>query len=232
MTARSCSCPAGGCDRICAARVPIFQDLAPRELARFDDILLTRYFADGSLIYSQGSPAQMLCIVNTGAVKLYKTTPEGREQVLRLLGAGDFFGEAVLFGEHQRSASAQALGPCRICQLDKAQAEAIIYRNPTIAHKLIAALNLRLLKAEDQIESLGARTTLQRVAKLLTELAEEQGSLTVTLPLSREGLANFTGMTVENLSRKLGELQQLGLIRPQGRKKIILLDPDALAALI
>lgn len=212
------------CGQSCASRVPIFQDLNPQELARFDHLLTTREFAGGEIIYHQDSPASVFCLVNSGGVKIFKTSPEGREQVLRLLGSGDFFGEAVLFGEHARSASAQALGPTKICLLDKGAAEEVVQSHPEIARKLIAALNLRLQTAEEQIENLGTRTSLQRVARLLADLAAEQAADTVALPLSREGLASLTGMTVENFSRKLGELQDQGLITPQGRKKIVIRD--------
>lgn len=214
-------CP---CNNVCASRVPIFQSLSPHELARFNDILSTREYSNAEIIYTQGSPAQMLCIVNSGAVKLFKTSPEGKEQVLRILGPGDFFGEAVLFSQQTRTSSAQALGATKICQLDKSQAEGIIRRHPEIAHKLIAALNLRLAQAEEQIEYLGTRTTLQRVARLVVDLAQEQESHTITLPLSREGLASLTGMTVENFSRKLSELAEQGLIIPQGRRKLMIKD--------
>lgn len=222
------SCP---CEHICASRVPIFQHLSPQELGRFNDILITKDYADGDIIYCQDSPAQKLCIVNTGTVKLFKTSPEGKEQVLRLLKPGDFFGEAVLFGEHDRSSSAQALGPAKICQLDKYLAEDIINRNPETSRKLIAALNLRLTQAEEQIEYLGTRSTLQRVALLIVDLAEEQDSTTVTLPLSREGLASLTGMTVENFSRKLSELTDQGLITTKGRKLVLVRDMENLTAL-
>jgi len=218
-------CP---CQNVCASRVPIFKDLTPQELARFNDILVTKDYADGETVYNQGSPALSLCIVNTGSVKIYKTSPDGREQILRVLGPGDFFGEAVLFARQSLTASAQALGPSKVCQLDKQRAEEIIHRNPALAHKLITALNLRLLQAEEQIENLGTRTTLQRVANLLTNLAQEQKTNIITLPLSREGLASLTGMTVENLSRKLTELQQQELIQPQGRRIIEILDPNRL----
>lgn len=221
-------CP---CNNVCASRVPIFQGLAPVELARFNDILTTAQYPAGALIYAQGSPARILCIVNSGAVKLYKTSPDGKEQVLRILGPGEFFGEAVLFSEQTRAASAQALGNTKICQLDKYQAEDVIQRHPEIARKLIAALNLRLLKAEEQIETLGTRTTGQRIAHLLVGLAEEQESSVITLPLSREGLASLTGMTVENFSRKLSELQQQDLVIPQGRKKLVLKDLEKLKEL-
>jgi CRP/FNR family transcriptional regulator len=221
-------CP---CKNVCAAKVPIFKDLTPQELARFNEILTTSEYAGGEIIYHQGSPARILCIVNIGAVKLFKTSPDGKEQVLRILRPGDFFGEAVLFGEQTQGASAQALETTKICQLDKYMAEEVIHRNPEIAHKLIAALNLRLLQAEEQIESLGTRTTLQRVANLLVDLAAEQDSTTVTLPLSREGLASLTGMTVENFSRKLSELQQQGLIQAQGRRNLVLKDLKALTEL-
>lgn len=214
-------CP---CNNVCASRVPIFQGLTPTELARFNEILTTREYSDGTIIYTQGSPARILCIVNSGAVKLFTTSPDGREQILRILQPGDFFGETVLFSEETRAASAQALGVTKICQLDKYQAEEIILSHPEITRKLIASLNLRLIQAEKQIEYLGTRTTLQRVANLLVNLAKDQATTVITLPLGREGLASLTGMTVENFSRKLSELQTQGLISPQGRKKIILKD--------
>lgn len=221
-------CP---CNNTCASRVPIFQGLTPHELGRFNDILITKEYDSGEIIYAQNSPAQTLCIVNTGAVKLYKTSPEGKEQVLRILGPGEFFGEAVLFSRQTRTASAHALGAAKICQLDKSQAEDIIQRHPEIAHKLIAALNLRLTQAEEQIEYLGTRTTLQRVARLIVDLAQDQKSTTVTLPLSREGLASLTGMTVENFSRKLGELATQGLIISQGRRKLLITGLESLIEL-
>lgn len=219
------------CETTCAGRVPIFQGLASQELARFSDILITREYSDGEIVYSQGSPAQTLYIVNSGRVKIYKTSPDGREQVIRILSPGDFFGEAVLFGEQTLAASAAALEDTRICHLDKDRAEEVIYRNPGIAHKILAALSLRLLQAEEQIEYLGTRTTLQRVVNLILTLSHEQGTAEITLPLSREGLANLTGMTIENFSRKLSELQQSGLILPIGRRKIALLDEKGLQEL-
>lgn len=221
-------CP---CNNVCASRVPIFQGLTPAELARFNEILTTKEYADGTGIYTQGSPARILCIVNSGSVKLFKTSPDGREQILRILQPGDFFGETVLFSEETRAASAQALGVTKICQLDKYQAEEIILSHPEITRKLIASLNLRLIQAEKQIEYLGTRTTLQRVANLLVNLAREQATTAITLPLGREGLASLTGMTVENFSRKLSELQSQNLISPQGRKKIILKDLEKLEEL-
>lgn len=221
-------CP---CEHICASRVPIFQGLTLDELARFNDILITTDYAAGEAIYNQGQPAHSLCIVNTGSVKLYKTSPDGREQVLRILSPGDFFGETVLFGEQMLATSAQALGSTKVCRIDKRQAEDIIHRNPGIAHKLIAALNSRLLQAEEQIELLGTRSTLQRIANLLLNLSRDQGTNEVTLPLNREGLANLTGMTIENFSRKLSELQQLGLVTPKGRQKMTLHDIEKLQEL-
>ncbi|KAF0196615.1 MAG: CRP/FNR family transcriptional regulator anaerobic regulatory protein [Bacillota bacterium] len=221
-------CP---CEHICASRVPIFQGLTLEELTRFNDILTTTDYAAGEIIYNQGYPAHSLCIVNTGSVKLFKTSPDGREQVLRILSLGDFFGEVVLFGEQTLATSAQALECTKICRIDKRQAEDIIHRNPGIAHKLIAALNLRLLQAEEQIEFLATRSSLQRVTRLLLTLSRDQGTNEIILPLNREGLANLTGMTFENFSRKLSELQQLGLITPQGRRKMILHDTNKLQEL-
>lgn len=226
MTASDISCQQDQCVHYhsCVSRVPIFQGLSPQELAPFNDLLITREYAVGQTIYSQGSPAQSFCIVKAGAVMLYKTSPDGKEQVLRLLQPGDFFGEAVLFSQRSRGASARATQPSAICHLDKSAAEEVIASNPPTVRKFIAALNQRLLEAEDQIENLGARTTLQRVARLLADLAAEQKGELVNLPLSREGLASFTGMTPENFSRKLSELQGQGLIEPQGRKAIRVLN--------
>lgn len=220
------------CEHICASRVPIFANLGEEELSRFNEILVTTDYLDGELIYAQGSAASSLCIVNAGRVKLFVTSPEGREQVLRLLSPGEFFGEGVLFAEQYLATSAQALGPTKVCRIDKHAAEEIIRRNPQIAHRIIAALNLRLLQAEAQIELLGTRSTQQRIVTLLLNLREEQNRDEVDLPLNREGLANLTGMTLENFSRKLSELQQQGLITPLGRRKMLLNDIAGLTELM
>ncbi|MTI96533.1 MAG: Crp/Fnr family transcriptional regulator [Firmicutes bacterium] len=218
------------CGNNCASRVPIFQGLSPEELGKFNALLSTREYRNGEIIYNAGDEAANLLIVNTGRVKIFRLSADGREQIIRILHPGDFFGEAVFFHNQPLTASAQALEPTVLCQLEKTQAEQVLLGNPEISAKIIAALNERLLNAESQIENLGTRTTGQRVAGLLLDLANEQGTDTIALPLTRDGLASLTGMARENFSRRLQDLEAQGIIAAKGRKTIIIRDRDRLEA--
>lgn len=224
-------------EHICAASVPIFADLGLSELVRLHEALVSRTYPKGALIIAQGDSGGSLHIVRTGRVKINRISPQGKEQILRFLEPGDFFGELSLFSEEPVPFNAEALVATSICTIQKNHVDHVLRENPETALKVIRALSHRLSEAEQLIEDLGIKNSEQRVISLLLQLAaksgrkDPQGSITLELVASREELAHLIGTTQETLSRRLSALQEDGFIAIIGQKQIVLTDPAALEQL-
>ena len=211
----------------CVRKVPIFSELDNEKINRLNSLVKQREFKNGELIYLEGETGKNIYIIESGLVKLYRSNKEGNQYILRLLKAGDFFGELVLFKEEELSSSAEAVGDCTICMLPKNGLEKLIKSSPELSYKLLSAITSRLNKTENKLQSLALEDAKEKTMRLLLELAKESGikkesGILINLPLSRDGLANLIGTTQETLSRKLSELQQENIISLQGQKKILI----------
>ena len=142
------TCP----EHICAASVPIFADLGLGELARLHEVIVSRTYPKGALIVAQGDAGGSLHIVRTGRVKINRISPQGKEQILRFLEPGDFFGELSLFSEEPLPFNASfganvhlyhSKGACGKHSSGKTRRR----------QKVIRALSHRLSEAEQLIES-------------------------------------------------------------------------------
>ncbi|MEC9489838.1 MAG: Crp/Fnr family transcriptional regulator [Halanaerobiales bacterium] len=211
----------------CVRKVPIFYDLDNGKINKLNSLVKQREFKNGELIYLEGEVGENIYIIESGLVKLYRSSEDGNKYILRLLKEGDFFGELVLFKEEQLSSSAEAVGDCTICMLPKNELEKLIKSSSELSYKLLSAITSRLNKTENKLQSLALEDAKEKTMRLLLELAKESGikkesGILINLPLSRDGLANLIGTTQETLSRKLSELQQEGIISIQGQKKILI----------
>lgn len=211
----------------CVSKVPIFSNLDHEKISELNNLVKQKKFKKGELIYLEGEIGKNIYIIESGLVKLYRSNKEGNQYILRLLKAGDFFGELVLFKNEELSSSAEAVGECTICMLPKNELEKLIKSSPELSYKLLSAITSRLNKTENKLQSLALEDAKEKTMRLLLELAKESGlknnkGILVDLPLSRDGLANLIGTTQETLSRKLSELQQEGIISIQGQKEILI----------
>ncbi len=215
---------------ICASKVPIFSDLEVKQLREIDKLIKHHTYQKGEIIYLAGHASQNIYILNSGRVKVFKTSAGGKEQILRLLYDGDFFGDLVLFKEIIHSVSAEAITDCEICVINQQELEKMIRKNNDLACSLLTAFSERLKEAEGMIESLALQDSREKTINLLKKLANENGVKTdqgikIELPLSRAGLASFLAITQETLSRKLSELQSSDQIEINGWKEVIIKDP-------
>ncbi|MFT9493736.1 Crp/Fnr family transcriptional regulator, partial [Anaerosolibacter sp.] len=157
------------------------------------------------------------------------------EQILYILSEGDIFGELSLFRSERLTFNVEALEDLNTCVLTKASFEMILSKRPEISMKVLQVMGERLIKMETLIQSLGTKDIEARIATFLLELIPEytksRGHIKeIELPLSREEIANYIGVTRETISRKLGKMQDEGILKIKGIKKIIILDEDALKA--
>ncbi|WP_379134154.1 Crp/Fnr family transcriptional regulator [Paenibacillus sp. sgz500958] len=218
----------------CTRKVPIFASLSDADLSRISTMIKHRKYDKGQPLILEEQPTDTLYIIQQGHVKLSKMTPQGKEQILHILTAGDFFGELHIFNSEELSNfSAYALKETSICMLTKTDMEQLILDNPDIAFKLLSTVTKRLAHTENLAQSLATKDPEIRIAYMILELSDKygrmrSGTVHIDLPLSREELANYVGVTRETISRKFAIFEDLGLIELIGNKKMILKDRSSL----
>ncbi len=210
----------------CVELVPIFRSLSREEMAEVAGITRQRTFAKGEQIYAMGDHMDGLFVIHTGRVKVYRLSDTGKEQVLRVLGCGDFLGELSLFSQSPMSDYSEALEAGTMCVIEAARLATLMERYPVIAFKILEELSRRLERTEQLLENISLHSAERRLAHTLLELSA--GESEIELGLTRGDLASQLGMTQETLSRRLSSFQELGLIRQQGHRRIMLEDRDGL----
>ncbi len=218
----------------CARKVPIFSSLTNEEIA--DIIRITGHFdySKGEFLCHEGEKASELFIVNEGKVKLSKFNRDGKEQILRILSNGSFFGEYYLLSESVPcNFSAIAVTDLKICTLGKAQMDKLLKVHPEIGLKLLKEVSTRLIQTENLAGTLSSQDTDSKVAYILLEMAEKYGvpsteGIRIETPLNREEMANYAGVTRETMSRKLSSFEKTGMIKVTGHRIIIITDKAGL----
>ncbi len=213
----------------CIASVPIFKTLDHAEMKEIMKISSHKTFEKGSVIFSSGDVLNELYVIDTGKVKMARLTRDGREQVLRVLSDGDFFGELTLFNNERIQSFAEVIEPAVICYLNGKKLKTLMTRHPNILFKMMGELSSRLEKAETLIEYNNLHTSEAKVAKLLLDLSD---NAKVTFETTKAILASNLGIKPETFSRKLKSLKDKGLIEITGNKSIRILDELALQTII
>lgn len=228
MNEMSCPCQ---CEKEpCARKVPIFSSLSCEDLCKVSSMIRHRKYQKGEALIIEEQASDTLYIIKSGHVKLLKMTPQGKEQILHILTTGDFFGELNIFNSDELSNfSAYALKDTDICMLTKDDMEQLIRNNPDISLKLLKTITKRLAHTENLAQSLATKDPEIRIAYMILELGHKYGKpdgsyIKINLPLSREEMANYVGVTRETISRKFGKFEQLGIIHSKGTREITICD--------
>lgn len=231
---RECDLQCRQClDNLCTHGIPIFSSLDYSQLERLARRVVHRVFARGEVIVAEDSRPSFVAILNEGSAKAIRISPDGREQILYVFSKGDFFGEQNLLFDRAAGYTVEALEEVKACLLYKQDFLALMREYPDIGVRIIEELGGRLERLENVARHMGVRALEGRIGAALLEFADkygtpsEEGTL-VRLPLSREGLANYIGIARETVSRKLGQLENDGVIRTQGNRALVILDRAAL----
>ncbi len=214
----------------------LFVSLTDEERAEVEKRLVRRRWAKGEYLFFEGDPAEWLVFVVEGQVKMLKHSESGRETILATFGPGQIVGEVgVLVGEAY-PATAQALEPTVTLSLRREEYVALIRTHPDLAWALIVELGRRLQQAHETIRSLAVEKVERRVARVLLRMASasgerlEGGAVRITLPLSRQDIADMAGTVIETAIRTMSKFQKLGLIETR-EGCIVLLKPHHLVTI-
>lgn len=222
----SCGHKGGHAD--CIRTVPIFSHITHEEMLEIARIIEARTYRKGEMVYLAGDPGGKLYVLHTGKVKITRINPSGKEQVIRILGPGEFMGELSLFRSSPQTDNAEALEESTMCVMDGAKLKELMLKNPSISLKVMEELSQRLQKAENLIEVISLDSVEQRLAQALLALAGDKAE--ITLKMAKKDFASQMGMSRETLSRKLAAFQEQGLIRLDGQRRIVILDKEGLQA--
>lgn len=228
-----CNCENCQHHQSCTKRVPIFASLEAEEMSKITSLILRKEYAKGELILMEGERFDNLVIINEGQVKAFRNTNEGKEQILYIFSKGDFFGEKNILQDQESAYHVEALEKTKICMINKKDFQTLLRELPEIGIKIINELSNRINRLEHTIQGMGNKNVDVRINAVLLEFANKYGrmkekGLEIDLPLSREGIANYIGLTRETVSRRMNLLQEEGIIEMLGNKKIILKDRKAL----
>jgi len=185
-------------------------------------------FGRDAEIFGEGEPAEYLYKVASGAVRTYKILADGRRQIQAFHLPGDVFGfEAE--GEH--TLSAEAIVESRILVVKRSAIDALAARDNGFARELWS-LTARELQRVQRHVTLLIKTAQERVVSFLLEMADRApGASAVTLPMSRQDIADYLGVTIETVSRTLSGLESAAAIELPSSRRIVLRDHDALTRL-
>lgn len=211
----------------CVSLVPIFNHLEKEQMDEISATAHTRRFKKGERLYQPLDESDSLYIVHKGFVRIYRLTESGKEQLVRFLGPGDFTGEMALFRSSLHDSFAEATRDTAVCVITKDDLQPLLATYPAISLKILAEFSNRLEQSERQTTLVATEKVENRLAMFLVELLEE-GSNVATLPMTKKDLASFLGTTPETISRKLGSLEDRGLIKQISNKEIAIMDVDEL----
>jgi len=210
------------------AEIPMFKGLPRADLDQLAEIAEDRKVARGRKIFFEGDEGDGFYVVLSGRVKIFKLSPDGKEQTLHLFGPGEPFGEVALFAGTRFPANAEAMEAGRVLFFPTRSFADLIQRNPSIAMNMLGLLSMRLRRFTALIEDLSLKEVPGRLAAYLLYLStEEQGGAELSLDITKAQLASLLGTIPETLSRILGGMAQRGLIESEGRT-IRILDREAL----
>ncbi len=185
-------------------------------------------FARNAEIYGENEPADYLYKVVGGAVRTYKVLNDGRRQIGSFYLPGDIFGLEV--GE-EHTFSAEAVVDSKVLVIKRSALVSLAGRDTAIARQLWTMAAAELQRAQDHIMLL-IKTAQERVAGFLMEMStRSSGASEVDLPMSRQDIADYLGLTIETVSRTLTQLENSGAIAVPASRRIVLRSRGALSRL-
>jgi CRP/FNR family transcriptional regulator len=210
---------------------PLFHGLPAEQIGELSKICLEQTYEKGREIFSEGESAEGFYLVTSGKIKVYKTSFDGKEQILHIFGGGEIAGEVPVFTGGSYPASAQAIETARLLFFPRTSFMELMNRAPAIAVSLLGLLSHRLRRFTHMIEDLSLKDVPGRLAAHLIYLGQRSGNgQTLELDITKTQLASLLGTIPETLSRILTRMAQQGILSVEGRK-IRVLDPEALEAL-
>jgi CRP-like cAMP-binding protein len=207
-------------------RAQLFAGLSEPEMQSLSARAVRKLYDAGELVFSEGEPCEGFYVVLTGKIRIFKTSANGREQILAMEGPGSSVAELPVFDGGRYPASVAAVDGSEMIFISRKDFQAFCLQHPQVALKVLAVVGSRLRRLVGIIEELSFTTVRQRLVSHLLRLASDIGQKTdrgieIMLPGSHQDLAHQIGTVRELVSRNLSRLQAEGLLELDARNILI-----------
>jgi len=214
------------------SRAPLFTALDEEAASAVSSSMASVALPKGEVLFTEGEPGDRLYVIISGKLKLGRTAPDGRENLVAVLGPGEMFGELSLFDPGPRTATASALTDSTLMGLGHHDLRPWLAGRPEVALHLLQALAQRLRRTNESVADLVFTDVPGRVAKALLDLSNRFGEerdegLRVAHDLTQEELAQLVGASRETVNKALADFAGRGWLRLEARA-VVLLDRERL----
>lgn len=215
------------------ARVSGFERLDKNELAQLEALTEKKRYPAGTTVFFQDDPADALYILLSGSAKMFQTSEDGKDRILRTLKRGNAFGDLAMIEGKARFVSVQTLEECEMLRLARKDFVAFADKHTWVLWTLLSAFAERIRRMNEDVLDLSFRDVPYRLLHALTDLVERHGESgpdgsRITMPLSASDLASMIGSNPDTVGRLLDRFENNGLIKRAGANWVVP-DPKALA---
>jgi CRP/FNR family transcriptional regulator len=209
--------------------LPYFAGLSLAELESVKHLVFEKTADRGDIIVLEDEPAEALYFVVSGVVKVLKTSPEGKEQILNIVRPGESFNDVPIFDGQPTPASAEAMSSVGLYAISRTNVDALMRDYPQVTQNVTTMLAARVRQLLALVEDLSFRHVIGRVAKILLEHA---GDGAASGPrLTQQDMAAMAGTAREVIGRSLRSLEDDGIIK-MDRHKLVITDREALEEMV
>lgn len=213
-------------------RVPLFATLSEEEFKGLEHIFQVKSYRKNQIIFLEEETGNYMYIVMAGKVKVTKATATGKETILAIHQAGDFFGEMALLDGKTSPATVSAMEDCRIATIFHNDFQRLLMSNEKVVRQIIQVLCSRLRQVWAQVQQLSYSSADDRIRAGILQLSRKHGvqdarGIIIDLKITHQELAEFVGTSRETVTRTLARLQKKGVLQLENRR-IILLKPKDL----
>lgn len=220
-------------DDLCVAQVPLFGGLTRAEQEQVAELARPTTVAKDELVYFAGSRTAQLMVVHTGRLKISRLSEAGAEQIVRVVGPGDFVGESSFLTGARPDHNATALEAGSMCVFRHNDVARLVARYPSVGLVMLQTVSARLQETEARLASLISGDVSSRLADYLLTLPARRGrgGLAVELPMAKKDIASLLDTTPESFSRQLRRLTDSGVVKSGPGRTLTITDVDALMGL-
>ncbi len=198
-------------------RMPLFRRLSADDRARVGVVSRLVHYARGTIVFDEGEAATAFLAIVDGRVKVYKSTPAGKEIILEIFGPGDPLAAVAVYESVPLPASALALDDVTCLRVEQRDFFALLERHPALVRGLLSGLTIRLAELTRRLADLTGARVEARFARLFLKLAHQigradRGGTFVPMPLARQELADLTGTTIESAIRIMSRWEKEGVL--------------------
>jgi CRP/FNR family cyclic AMP-dependent transcriptional regulator len=212
--------------------VDVFEPLSPEEIENLNGQLPDRHLEHGEMLYTPEERSERLFLLQKGKIRIFRTTPDGRELTLAIVESGTVFGEMGLTGQQLQGAYTQAMEPSEVSTMAREDLERLVLQKPEVGLKIMHILSERLRRYESRLEDVTLKDVHSRLASIILLLVESEGVRTATgyrIPAhyTHQRLGTMIGANREAVTRAFGVLQDEGVVELK-RRLIYVRDLQAL----